>query len=142
MTVTKRDRMARSVADMLAIIGRLEAKDVAFRVLSVGGSEVDTRTPTGKLTLTMLGAMAEFERALMLERQREGLAKAKAEGEYEGRVPTAPRQAADVLKLRADGLKPAGDCGSPWGRPGERLPGGSNHHRRLTRPVRASAINR
>jgi DNA invertase Pin-like site-specific DNA recombinase len=107
LTVTKPDRLARSVADMLAIIARLEAKGVALRVLSMGGSEVHTRTPTGKLMLTMLGAVAEFERALMLERQREGIAKAKAEGKYKGRVPTAQRQAADVRNLRAQGVKPA-----------------------------------
>jgi DNA invertase Pin-like site-specific DNA recombinase len=107
LTVTKPDRLARSVADMLSIISRLEAKGVALRVLSMGGSEVDTRTPTGRLMLTMLGAVAEFERALMLERQREGIAKAKAEGKYKGRVPTAQRQTAQVLKLRAEGVKPA-----------------------------------
>lgn len=104
LVVTKPDRLARSVVDLLAIIARLEAKGVALRVLSMGGSEVDTRTPTGRLMLTMLGAVAEFERALMLERQREGIAKAKAEGKYRGRVPTAQRRAADVLRLRGEGL--------------------------------------
>jgi DNA invertase Pin-like site-specific DNA recombinase len=68
----------------------------------MGGSEVDTRTPTGKLMLTMLGAVAEFERALMLERQREGIAKAKDEGRYKGRKPTAMAKAGDVLRLRTE----------------------------------------
>lgn len=104
LVVTKPDRLARSVADLLAIVGRLEAKRVSLRVLSMGGSEVDTATPTGRLMLTMLGAVAEFERALMLERQREGIAKAKAEGKYRGRVPTAQRKAAEVLKLKAEGV--------------------------------------
>jgi DNA invertase Pin-like site-specific DNA recombinase len=95
LVITKADRLARSVADLLAIVGKLEAKGVALRVLSMGGQQVDTNTPTGKLMLTMLGAVAEFERALMLERQREGIAKAKGEGrrEYKGRAPTARRQA-------------------------------------------------
>jgi DNA invertase Pin-like site-specific DNA recombinase len=106
LAVTKPDRLARSVADLLAIIGRLEARGVALRVLSMGGSEVDTRTPTGRLMLTMLGAVAEFERALMLERQREGIAKAKADGKYRGRVPTAQRQAEDVMRLKAEGVRP------------------------------------
>lgn len=106
LVVTKPDRLARSVADMLAIIARLEAKGVALRVLSMGGSEVDTSTPTGRLMLTMLGAVAEFERALMLERQREGIAKAKSEGRYKGRVPTAKRQADAVQALKAEGLRP------------------------------------
>ena len=72
----------------------------------MGGSEVDTRGPTGRLMLTMLGAVAEFERALMLERQREGIAKAKAEGRYKGRAPTARRQAETVMKLKAEGVSP------------------------------------
>jgi DNA invertase Pin-like site-specific DNA recombinase len=55
----------------------------------MGESELTTGTPTGRLMLTMLRAVAEFERALMLERQLEGIAKAKAEGKYKGRAPTA-----------------------------------------------------
>ncbi|WPB86607.1 recombinase family protein [Sediminicoccus rosea] len=106
LAVTKLDRLARSVADLLAIVARLEAKGVALRVLSMGGQPVDTGTATGKLMLTMLGAVAEFERALMLERQREGIAKAKADGKYKGRVPTAQRQADAVMKLKAEGVKP------------------------------------
>ena len=106
LAVTKLDRLARSVADLLTIVAQLERKGVALRVLSMGGQPVDTGTATGKLMLTMLGAVAEFERALMLERQREGIAKAKAEGKYRGRVPTAQRQAEDVRKLKAEGVKP------------------------------------
>jgi DNA invertase Pin-like site-specific DNA recombinase len=55
--------------------------------------------------LNLLGSIAQFERELMLERQREGIARAKAEGKYKGRVPTAQRQAAEVAKLKAEGLK-------------------------------------
>ncbi|WP_198374061.1 recombinase family protein [Neoroseomonas rubea] len=106
LVVTKPDRLARSVADLLTIIGRLEGKKVGLRILSMGGQEVDTQTPTGKLMLTMLGAIAEFERGLMLERQREGIAKAKAEGKYQGRAPTARRQADEVLKMKRAGVKP------------------------------------
>jgi DNA invertase Pin-like site-specific DNA recombinase len=104
LMVAKPDRLARSVADLLAIIARLDAKGVALRVLSMGGQSIDTGTPTGKLMLTMLGAVAEFERELMLERQREGIAKAKADGRYKGRVPTAQRKADEVLKRKADGM--------------------------------------
>jgi DNA invertase Pin-like site-specific DNA recombinase len=106
LAVTKLDRLARSVPDLLAMVARLETKRVSLRVLSMGGSELDTRTPTGRLMLTMLGAVAEFERALMLERQREGIAKAKDEGKYRGRVPTAQRQADDVRRLKAEGIRP------------------------------------
>ncbi len=54
--------------------------------------------------LTMLGGIAQFEREIMLERQREGIAKARAEGKYKGRKPTARAKEADVLRLRAEGL--------------------------------------
>ena len=107
LTVTKPDRLARSTADLLGIVGRLEAKRVTLRVLSMGGQLLDTSSPTGKLMLTMLGAVAEFERSLMLERQREGVAKAKLEGRYKGRAPTAQAKARDVLYLHGEGLKPA-----------------------------------
>lgn len=106
LIVAKPDRLARSTADLLGIVARLEAKGVSLIVLSMGGQTVDTRTATGKLMLTMLGAIAAFERDLMLERQREGIAKAKADGKYKGRAPTARRQAEEARKLRADGMHP------------------------------------
>jgi DNA invertase Pin-like site-specific DNA recombinase len=56
--------------------------------------------------LNLMGSFAEFEREIMLERQREGVAKAKAEGKYKGRVPTAQRKAAEVIALRGSGVKP------------------------------------
>jgi DNA invertase Pin-like site-specific DNA recombinase len=100
-------RLARSTADLLSIVARLEAKGVALRILSMGGAALDTSTPTGKLMLTVLGGIAEFERGLMLERQREGIAKAQKEGKYRGRAPTAMAKADDVRRLRAAGVKPA-----------------------------------
>lgn len=106
LVVTKLDRLARSVADLLAIEARLKAKGVGLRVLSMGGSELDTSTSTGRLMFTMLGAVAEFERSLMLERQREGIQKAKEAGKYRGRAPTARRKADEIQRLRADGMKP------------------------------------
>jgi DNA invertase Pin-like site-specific DNA recombinase len=68
------DRLARSVANLVDITRRLEAKGVALRVLDMG---LDTATPQGRLMLNVLGSTAQFERELMLERQREGIAKAK-----------------------------------------------------------------
>ena len=94
--VTKLDRLARSVRDLMAIVDRLTAKGVALRILSMG---IDTSSATGKLMLTILGGVAEFERELMLERQREGIAKAKAEKKYKGRSPTARAKAADIESL-------------------------------------------
>jgi DNA invertase Pin-like site-specific DNA recombinase len=72
----------------------------------MGGQEIDTRSATGKLMLTMLAAVATFERELMLERQREGIRKAADEGKYKGRAPTARRQAETVRRLHAAGKRP------------------------------------
>ncbi len=101
LIVTKPDRLARSTADLLAIAKQLETEGVTLRILSMN---VDTATPTGKLMLTILGGIAAFERDLMLERQREGIAKAKAEGKYKGRAPTARAKGAEVKRLKAEGL--------------------------------------
>jgi DNA invertase Pin-like site-specific DNA recombinase len=100
LIVTKLDRLARSVADLVRITEALKEKRVRLRILALN---LDTGTPTGKLMLNLLGSIAEFERELMLERQREGIAKAKAEGKYKGRAPTARRKAADVIRLKAEG---------------------------------------
>lgn len=105
MVVTKLDRLARSVSDLVGIQDRLAKKGVGLRILALN---LDTTAPTGKLMVNLLGSIAEFERELMLERQREGIAKAKAEGKYAGRQPTARAKAADVMRLRAEG-KSAGD---------------------------------
>jgi DNA invertase Pin-like site-specific DNA recombinase len=99
--VCKLDRLARSTQHLLAITERLRAKGVALRVLNLG---LDTSTPTGALLLTMLGAIGQFEREMMLERQREGIAKAKSEGRYKGRAPTARAKSDDVHKLAAEGV--------------------------------------
>jgi DNA invertase Pin-like site-specific DNA recombinase len=101
LVVTKLDRLARSVADLMAIVQTLDRKRVALRVLNLG---MDTHTPTGKLMLTVLSGVAQFEREMMLERQREGVAKAKAEGKYKGRKPISPERQADVLRLAKLGL--------------------------------------
>jgi DNA invertase Pin-like site-specific DNA recombinase len=104
LVVAKPDRLARGTGDLLRIVEDLERRGVALRVLSMSGQEIDTRSPTGRLMLTMLGTVAEFERALMLERQREGIAAAKAEGKYKGRTPTARAKSAEVLRLKAEGV--------------------------------------
>ncbi|EIM27192.1 recombinase family protein [Microvirga lotononidis] len=101
LIVTKLDRLARSVADLVEITKQLEAKGASLRVLNLN---LDTETPTGKLMLNLLGSIAQFERELMLERQREGIAKAKSEGKYKGRKPTAKAKMEDVLRLVENGL--------------------------------------
>ncbi len=108
LVVTKLDRLARSVTDLLTIVGRLEAKKVALRVLAMsGGQTLDTSTAIGKLMLSVIGAVGQFEREMMLERQRDGIAKAKREGRYKGRTPTARRQAAEIIRLKEEGVKPS-----------------------------------
>lgn len=101
LIVTRLDRLARSVPHLLEILGKLNSKGASLRILVMG---IDTGTPTGKLMLTVLGSIAEFEREIMLERQREGIAKAKAAGKYKGRKPTARARAKEVLGLHAEGV--------------------------------------
>ena len=84
--MTKLDRLACSVADLVKIVESLTKKGVALRILAMG---LETGTPTGRLMLNVIGSVAQFEREVMLERQREGVAKAKAGGKYKGRAPTA-----------------------------------------------------
>jgi len=75
-------RLARSVKDLLEVVEKLNAKGVA---LVSNKENIDSSTPTGKLMLTMIGAINEFERTNLLERQREGVAIAKRDGAYKGR---------------------------------------------------------
>jgi DNA invertase Pin-like site-specific DNA recombinase len=100
LVVTKLDRLARSVRDLCDLVARIETRGASLRILEMN---LDTSTPTGRLMLNVLGSVAQFEREVMLERQREGVAKAKREGKYKGRAPTAMAKADEVRKLAADG---------------------------------------
>jgi DNA invertase Pin-like site-specific DNA recombinase len=104
LVVTKLDRLARSVTHLGEIVRTLEGKGVGLRIVNMG---IDTTGPTGKLMLNILASVAQFEREMMLERQREGVAKAKAEGKYKGRKPTARAKATEIMKLRAEGVSMA-----------------------------------
>jgi DNA invertase Pin-like site-specific DNA recombinase len=101
LVVTKLDRLARSVTHLGAILADLEAKGVSLRIENLG---VDTSAPTGKLILHVMGGVAQFEREMMLERQREGIAKAKGQGAYKGRKPTARAKTDEIKALKAEGL--------------------------------------
>ncbi len=101
LIVTKLDRLARSVPHLLEVLQRIQDKQASLRILDMN---IDTSTPTGKLMLTVLGSVAAFEREIMLERQREGIAKAKAAGKYKGRKPTAMAKADEVKRLQAEGI--------------------------------------
>lgn len=103
LVVTKPDRLARSTAALLTIEADLSRRDVGLIVLSMGGQKFDTRNPTAKLILTILAGVATWEREIMLERQREGIAKAKADGKYAARNPAATAMADSVRILRESG---------------------------------------
>lgn len=106
LVVTKPDRLARSTAELLTIESDLSRRGVGLVILSMGGERLDTRNPTSKLMLTILAGVATWEREIMLERQREGIAKAKAEGKYRGRAPTVATQAEQIRARRAAGETP------------------------------------
>ena len=101
LTVTKPDRLARSTAELLSIEADLSKRGIGLVVLSMGGERLDTRNPTSKL---ILADVATWEREIMLERQREGIAKAKTAGKYKGRPVSI--DAAQIRQLRAE-LGPA-----------------------------------
>jgi DNA invertase Pin-like site-specific DNA recombinase len=100
LVVTKLDRLARSISHLGDVVERLEHKKVALRILALG---IDTSTANGRLVLNLLGSIAQFEREIMLERQREGIAKAKREGKYKGRAPTARAKGAEVIQMAKEG---------------------------------------
>lgn len=105
LCVTKPDRLARSTMELLALEADLKKRGVGLVVLSMGLDTRDGGNPTGKLMLTILAGVATWEREIMLERQREGIAKAKAEGKYKGRKPTAMAQSDKVLELHGAGIR-------------------------------------
>ena len=86
LIVESYSRLARNTKDLLSIVEELEKKGVAFVSLK---ENIDTSTPQGKLMLTIFAGLAQFERECTLQRQKEGIAIAKAEGKYKGRKPVA-----------------------------------------------------
>ncbi|MBL8577770.1 MAG: recombinase family protein [Mesorhizobium sp.] len=103
LIVTKMDRLARDLRSLLGTVEDLEKRGVGLRILDFAGETINTRSATGKMTLSVFGAFAEFERAMMLERQRAGIAKAKAEGKYTGRAPKAMNMRDRIRELSAAG---------------------------------------
>ena len=101
---SKLDRIARSTRHLIEIVERLEQKQVGFRVLNIN---LDTTTPTGKLMLTMLAGIAQFEREMMLERQAEGIARAKKEGRFKGRPSVIKHQTARIQEMVNQGVSKA-----------------------------------
>ena len=105
LVATKLDRPARTVMHMGELLQQIEARGAGLVILSLARETVDTTTATGKLILNMMVSVAQFEREMMKERQVEGIKRAKAEGKYKGRVPTAMRQADKVKALVEAGVQ-------------------------------------
>ena len=101
LVVTKLDRLARSIPDLVKIIERLEEREATLCILDMN---LDTGSPTGRLLLNLVGSIAQFEREIMLQRQREGISAAKLAGKYRGRQPTARAKSQQVLELYGQGL--------------------------------------
>lgn len=100
--VTRLDRLARSTRDLLNVLGALADKGAAFR--SLGDPWADTTSPHGRLMLTVLAGLAEFERELIRARTGEGRARAKAEGRKMGRKPKlTPHQQREAMARKAAG---------------------------------------
>jgi DNA invertase Pin-like site-specific DNA recombinase len=104
LIVTKLDRLARSMKHLLEIVDTIKRKGASLRILDMG---LDTNSSTSELIMHMLGAVAQWERTRMLERQKEGIAKAKAEGKFKGRKPTARLKSERIIELKNKGVRAA-----------------------------------
>jgi DNA invertase Pin-like site-specific DNA recombinase len=102
LLVTRLDRLARSTRDLLNVLDAISKAGGAFK--SLADAWADTTTPHGRLMLTVLGGLAEFERELIKARTGEGRKRAQANGVRFGRKPKlSPHQRAEILKRRANG---------------------------------------
>ncbi|PWB33106.1 DNA invertase [Pseudomonas sp. SDI] len=101
LVVTKLDRLARSVHHLGEILKHLDNIGAGLNILGMG---IDSTTAGGRLMLNVLGSVAQFEREMMLERQREGIDKAKREGKYKGRKPKGQPLLEQILTMKAEGL--------------------------------------
>lgn len=104
LVCTRLDRLVRSVAGLVDIDRRLDKKGVRIQILSPA---LETITAAGRLQFNIFASVAQFEREIMLERQREGIAKAQREGKYKGRKPKAREKRDEVIDLLGRGVKTA-----------------------------------
>lgn len=105
VVVWKLDRLSRSLKDLLHILEKIEAAGGGLRSLT---EPVDTTTPAGRMMMQMIGSFAEFERSMIRERTRAGLAAARAEGRIGGRRPKlSPEQQKEVVEMVTSGRKTA-----------------------------------
>jgi DNA invertase Pin-like site-specific DNA recombinase len=105
--VWKLDRLSRSLRDVLTIMERLTETKAGFRSLT----EADTTTPAGRMMMQMVGAFAEFEKAMLRERTKAGLDSARREGRIGGRRPKlSPKQQAEIRRIVSRGDQTAADA--------------------------------
>ena len=95
------DRLGRSLQDLVGFLGEMHALDVDLFLHQQG---VDTTTPAGKAMFQMMGVFAEFERSMIRERVRAGLARARAQGKRLGRPPVHPSVEEKVRQRRSEGV--------------------------------------
>jgi len=113
LVVWKLDRLSRSLRDVLTIMERVQERKAGFRSLT---EAVDTTTPAGRTMMQMVGAFAEFERAMLKERTKAGLDAARKEGRIGGRRPKLkPQQQQEIVKLVKRGKKTAADAARLFG---------------------------
>ena len=101
------DRLARSLVDLHTLVDELSTHGITVTFLQEGQSYSANPSTTGKLLLGMLGAVAEFERSIIRERQAEGIARAKARGVYKGRKPVPGEKIEQAKKLVSQGVPKA-----------------------------------
>ncbi|RYG89777.1 recombinase family protein [Loktanella sp. IMCC34160] len=102
----KMDRAFRDLAAADAAITHPENPNVIWLLPDLSKNPLDAEDPTQMLLVRMMGAVAQFERDRLAERRAYGIAKAKRDGKYKGRKPTARAKTPEVLKLRERGFKP------------------------------------
>lgn len=108
LIVTSMDRLARSLIDLHRLVGDLTARDVSVKFIKEGQTYSLNSTPLAKLMLGLLGSVAEFERAIIRERQAEGIARAKERGVYKGRAKAlTDEQLAQARRLVGEGVPKA-----------------------------------
>jgi DNA invertase Pin-like site-specific DNA recombinase len=108
LVVWKLDRLSRSLRDLLVLMERVSEASAGFRSLT---EAIDTTTPAGRMMMQMVGAFAEFERAMLRERTKAGLDAARQEGRIGGRRPKlSPQQQAEIRKMVSSGDKTAADA--------------------------------
>jgi DNA invertase Pin-like site-specific DNA recombinase len=103
LAVVRLDRLGRSLAELLATVAMLKERGVALLSLE---EKIDTSSAAGELVFHVFGAIAHFERRLIAERTRDGIAAARAKGKHPGRQPLERERAEAALKLVAAGLSP------------------------------------